>query len=289
MAVWQKGGRFVALALGAAAAQLGFGTAGLGARTGEMTTAAFQAGFRVFDSAQAGEWYAEDAVIGALHAQGVLDQAVVVTKVHPRDYHRVAEAVQETQNLMRGVPIGQVLLHSPMCWPGHCDGNPNWVEADWRDAWRQLEDLYLDGTVQSIGVSNFDAARLGKLLEVARIRPSIVQNHCNPLRQDKETRQLCAQKHIAYSAFSLFGTQWRGVEKNPVLAHPAIQGLATKYNEHATQIVLAWALQSDIIALTKSTSQHHIRSNARWLFSDPFRLEENEMHVLSLLDGTVAL
>jgi diketogulonate reductase-like aldo/keto reductase len=65
--------------------RLGFGTAGLGSRTEASVTAALAAGYRLLDTAQAGEWYREDSVGAALHKSGVRrEQVFVTTKVHPR-------------------------------------------------------------------------------------------------------------------------------------------------------------------------------------------------------------
>lgn len=64
----------------------------------------------------------------------------------------------------------------------------------WQDAWRSLEDLYMEGAVRAIGVSNFSAGLLRELLGMARVVPAAVQNWMDPFHQDRAVRALCAER-----------------------------------------------------------------------------------------------
>ena len=79
--------------------------------------------------------------------------------------------------------IDLFLIHHPSCMSESCEGT-------WRDSWRAMEDVYLDGLasqkpiIRSIGVSNFDLILMHELLHLARVTPAVVQNHHDILAPD---------------------------------------------------------------------------------------------------------
>lgn len=78
----------------------------------------------------------------------------------------------------------------------------------WQEAWRTLEELYAEGKVRAIGVSNFSDHLLRELLAMARVVPAIVQNWMDPFHQDREARSFCAEKG-APMALGLFPDVFR--------------------------------------------------------------------------------
>ena len=161
---------------------LGMGTAGLFDRTAEVVCEGLRRGFRLFDTAQALEWYREEGLGRALRDCGPHEEVLVVTKVHPRSFERAAmrRAVQRSRELIHpdesGRELDVVLLHAPRCWPGHC--SPAEESRSWQEAWRHLEELRAEGAVRHIGVSNFDAELMRELLRLANRRVAVVQNWC---------------------------------------------------------------------------------------------------------------
>jgi len=190
--------------------RVGLGTAGR--MTAATVKVALAAGVRLFDTAQAYEWYDEKAVANALAASGLRrSEYVVVTKVHPRDhgFSRFSQKVLESAHLFGGY-VDVVLQHYPRCWDGLC--GPGWekrVEGDFRDSWKALEEAYANGTAKAIGVSNFDVRDLESLLAGAVIVPHVHQGWMDPFHQDREMRQACADRGIAYMSYSTLGTQHR--------------------------------------------------------------------------------
>ena len=158
-----------------------FGTAGLGAPTQveAAVRSAFRFGFTAVDTAQAIEWYDEEAVarvvreveqrdedaeeiVSTMGAQPPPPHVFVTTKLHPRDhgYESCARRVTESFGLF-GRPIDLFLLHYPACYPGLCEQT-----GTWRESWRALEEAYHSGTVRAIGVSNFALSELEELLRM---------------------------------------------------------------------------------------------------------------------------
>lgn len=183
--------------------RLGFGTAGgaLGGRTEELVCHAMKKGFRLFDTAQAQEWYDEVglgfAVNECWYKKGKdVKDLMIVTKVHPRSYspHRMQDALEQSRINIYGAVVDDeaplpsldvVLLHAPYCWEGHCSEEEK--SHSWQGAWKFLEQAKRDGIVSAIGVrslqnilynltatslthqsisSNFDSSLLMELTEL---------------------------------------------------------------------------------------------------------------------------
>lgn len=187
------------------------------------------------------------------------------------------------------------LLHTTVCWKGHC--TPEQQRYPWLSAWRNLEDIYSQGLVKAIGVSNVNSEQLLNLIHTAKVRVSVVQNWMDPFNQDiqvfnipvlcvllfeytihyvlylvcalLQVRRICEAYDIAYMAFSSFGTQWaarpsanRG-SQNPVLTHPDLIEIAMKYGRSVASVVTSWVIQEGAIIIPKASRREHIEENAR--------------------------
>ncbi|CAM9524849.1 unnamed protein product [Ectocarpus fasciculatus] len=266
--------------------RIGFGTAGLGQATEQAVAMALTSGYRHIDTAQAQEWYREEAVGRALkqatsmktdlspREEGESTSAMsgaallsrehvfVTTKIHPRDFsaERLGATVETSSSNLQGVDL--LLLHAPFCWPGSCPVNP----APWQDAWRALEDLYSKGAVRAIGVSNFSESLLRELLGTATVVPAAVQNWMDPFHQDRTVRALCAEHGIAYIAYSTLGGQWAhrsssSSSPNPVSTDPTLLAIASAHGTSVQTVALSWALQSGAIILPRSSNLDRITGN----------------------------
>ena len=175
---------YVTLRSGARMPRVGFGTAGLGERTGEAVRSALAAGYRLLDSAQAREWYREDLVGEALAATALPREDVfVTTKIHPRHlgYEQTAARVAHSLHELHTDRVDLLLLHYPSCWGDLCGGVA--PAGTWRESWRALEAAKAAGQASALGVSNFDAAQLLELLAWAKEPPDVVQAHSDPFSQ----------------------------------------------------------------------------------------------------------
>lgn len=88
----------------------------------------------------------------------------------------------------------------------------------WQEGWRELEQLYSEGAVRAIGVSNFSQGLLRELLLMATVVPAAVQNWMDPFHQDKAVRALCAE-HGESSRSRNFNIPHsvRALETDPIL------------------------------------------------------------------------
>ena len=261
---------------------VGFGCAGKVPRgpLGE----AFEAGFRLFDTAQAGEWYLEEELGAALNSSGVPRSSVFLTsKLHPRDLgeRRTRDAVQLSLKRLGTDYLDAFLLHYPRCWGSLC-GEGYEPEGTWRDSWRALEALYERGVLRAIGVSNFAPADLSELLGVARVRPHLVQSWMDPLHAERTLRALCLEHDVQFQAYSTLGTQHQ-TALNPVLKHPLLGQIARELGRSAGQVALRWALQNGAAVIPRSRRRARMEAN---LAVFDFSLSEAQMRDIDALDGT---
>lgn len=171
------------LSNGVSMPMVGFGCAGY-VRRGELVHA-LDAGFILFDTAQAHEWYLEEEVGEAIEMAGANRSNLFLTsKLHPRDHgeRSTLAAVPNSLRRLKTTYLDAFLLHYPQCFGNLCSTQP---EGTWRDSWRALEKLYDDGTLRAIGVSNFAPSQLEELLKFARVKPHLVQSWMDPLHQER--------------------------------------------------------------------------------------------------------
>ncbi|KAG8468194.1 hypothetical protein KFE25_013277 [Diacronema lutheri] len=276
----------VTLLTGARMPLVGFGCAGrLGAA---VLREAYAAGYRLFDTAQAAEWYDEGALGEALAgANGVF----VTTKVHPRDFGLAATAASIDRSLaaLRVRSIDLVMLHYPRCWGELCAG-ARAPEGDWRDAWRALEAARVAGKVRALGASNFAPHELDELwahASTAADRPAVVQAFMDPLVQSGALRAWCAERGVVFQAYSTLGTQHAlaAGARNPVLGSAALARIARARGRSVAQVVLRWAVQRGAAVIPRSADADRMRANLR-LFD--FALDDVELAAIDALDGADA-
>jgi len=270
------------LSNGVAIPMVGFGCAGRLQR--HTLGQAIDAGFKLFDTAQAAEWYDEAELGEAIAASNVSRSTLFLTsKLHPRDLGEAATlaAFPRSTNRLRTSQLDAFLLHYPRCFGNLCAS----AAGTWQDSWRALETLYDRGSVRSIGVSNFGTAELTELLQMARVRPHVVQSWMDPLHQERPLRRLCRQHGVLFQAYSTLGTQWagRGVRFNPVLRHPVIGRVASEVGRSAAQVALRWALQHGVAVIPRSSKPPHMSASLQ-LFD--FALTDEQMRAIDDLDGT---
>lgn len=284
--------------------RLGLGTAGLGGNDEEITLTALNFGVRLVDTAQAPEWYNERGVgkgIQKYRNQFLSpknDSVIILTKIHPRSYEKkkMEAAIMESKRLLNGdvnIPIDIVLLHTPYCWSGHCSQEEESIS--WQVGWRNLEYSMQAGNVLSIGVSNFDKNLLKKLLNMADLKVSVIQNWMDPFHQDVEVRKYAAQHNVIYMGYSSFGTQWQGKynDNNPVFSNKLLLLIAEKYATSVSAVVLSWLLQEDVVAIPRASSVDHIKENAapiaNGLDKNNLRvfLQQVDIEAIRSLDGTL--
>jgi diketogulonate reductase-like aldo/keto reductase len=203
---------------------------------------ALAAGYRHIDTAAG---YRNEAGVGAaITASGIAREDIfVTTKLRNGEQGRAQEAFQNSRKALDLDYVDLYLIH----WPVPSQGL--YVQA-----WKEMERLYENKQIRAIGVSNFLAEHLDKLLESAEIVPAVNQIELHPSYQQAELADKCRNLGIAVEAYSPLG---RGADLNG----NAVTTIANAHNATTAQVVLAWHLAAGNIVIPKSSRAERIREN----------------------------
>lgn len=228
---------------------------------------AIKVGFRQLDGAAA---YENEALIGeALKVTGFPREELFLTsklRNARHGYNNVFQEVKQTLENLQTDYLDLYLIHWPVV-KGH---GQNW-QQDNLDTWRAFEELYDQGVLKAIGVSNFSIEHLENLVENSRIQPMVNQLLIHPGVLQTETREYCKKHDIlvqAYSPLSPLGE---------IGAEPAVKNMVEKYNKSVAQILLRFDLQLGVVPLTKSVHSERIKENIA-IFD--FELDDADMTFL---------
>lgn len=263
-----------------------YGTAWKKDDTARLTRLAIDAGFRGIDTANQRCHYFEAGVGEALadaFRAGHLKREVFFLQTkftyvdgqdHRLPYDKDAplttqveqSCVSSLQHL--GVEyLDSYVLHGPSVRNG--------LTADDWETWEAMEGLHRARKARLLGVSNVTIAQLEELYAKASVKPAIVQNRCYASRGwDRSVRIFCNERGILYQGFSL-------LTANPeVLRHPRVREIASRTSKTAPQVVLRFALQLGMIALTGTTSAEHMTED---LSIYDFELDADEVRTIEKL------
>lgn len=255
--------------------QLGFGVFQTSPEeTRDAVTSALNAGYRHIDTAAA---YGNERQVGEAIAASGLDRSdiFVETKVWISDfgYDETLHAFDKSTRKLGLEQIDLLILHQAL--PGEFDKTLG--------AYRALEKLLADGKVRSIGVSNFMAEHLDKLMDTASVVPAINQIELHPFFQQPEVQAADAELGILTQAWSPIGgiTFYRETGHTSALEDPTIGGIATAHGKSPAQVMLRWHLQHGRQVIPKSTKPARIAENID-VFD--FELSGDELSAIDGLD-----
>ena len=222
--------------------------------------AALELGYRHVDTAQA--YGNEESVGRALRESGVpREEVFVTTKFHPRRNDPAAEAEDSLRTL--GVDyVDLYIIH----WPRR--------GATW--AWPGMERAHELGHARSIGVSNFGAAELDQVLDVASSPPVVNQVQFSPFEYRRGLLEACERRGVVLESYSSLGSGRH-------LGSDAVERIAQRLGRTSAQVLLRWCVQRGIPVIPKSTHRERIEENAR-IFD--FELAAEDMAELDALDRT---
>ncbi|RDS86700.1 aldo/keto reductase [Dyella psychrodurans] len=231
---------------------------------------ALEVGFRHIDGA---ELYRTEDAVGeaireALEAGTVTrEELFVATKLWNNNHRpeRVKAAFEASLRRLQLDYLDSYLIHTPFAFkPGDelfpanergeliYDSGVTLIET-----WREMERLVDEGRVRSIGLSDITLETLKEIVEVARIKPAVVQVECHPYLPEWELLEFCQQHGIVFVAFAPLGHTM----EPRVTDDPVIKAIAQRVGKTPTQVALAWAAQRGTAFLTTSTNPAHIREN----------------------------
>ena len=233
---------------------LGFGT--WKAENGEVAyqavLEALKAGYRHIDTAAI--YKNEESVGRAIRDSGIPRQEIFVTTKLWNTNHSYDEARQAFEESMEKLGLDYLDLYL-IHWP---NPKPLRENGEWKtrnaEVWRAMEDLYQEGKIRAIGVSNFLPHHLDTLLETARIIPAVNQVRLAPGVYQEEVVDYCREKGILLEAWGPFG-------QGELFQNEQVKEMATKYGKTVAQLALAWSLQEGFLPLPKSVTPERIASN----------------------------
>ncbi|HEY3686103.1 MAG TPA: aldo/keto reductase [Streptosporangiaceae bacterium] len=258
--------RYVTLNNGVNMPQLGFGVWQVPDDEAYTAVArALDTGYRSVDTAAA--YGNEDGVGRAVRDSGVpRDDLFIATKLWNSDqgWDKTMRACVDSLERLGLEYVDLYLMHWPM------------PERDlYIETWRAMERLHEEGLARAIGVCNFPAAHLDRLVKEARTIPVLNQIELHPYLTQAEMRAVDSGYGIATEAWSPLG-QGKGLLSDPVLAH-----IAETYGRTPAQVVLRWHLQLGNIVIPKSVTPSRIEEN---LDVFGFSLERGDMDAISALN-----
>ncbi len=256
--------QYVTLSNGVNMPQLGYGVYQVTKEECERcVTDALEVGYRAIDTAQS---YFNEAEVGEAIAKSGIDRKEIflTTKVwiEHYGYEDAKKSVLQSMEKLKTDYIDLVLLHQPF--------------ADYYGAYRALEDLYEEGRLRAIGVSNFAPDRLVDLASFARIKPMVNQIETHPLNQQLEAHKWLEKYGVIHEAWAPFGEGRGNMFTNPVL-----KKIGDKYDKTTAQVILRWQLQRGIIVIPKSTHKERMAQN---LDVFDFTLTNEDMQAIAALD-----
>lgn len=154
-------------------------------------------------------------------------------------------------------------------------------ETDFVDTWKRLEELYRRGKVKAIGVSNFNAAQLQRILDSCTIKPMVNQIEAHVYFQNKELIEFCRKNEIQVSAFAPLATPRVCSPEYLLKDNETVQNLAKKHGKTWAQIALRFLTQQGIVVVPAADNEEQLIEN---LDCNSFSLSDEEMRLLSVLD-----
>lgn len=224
---------------------------------------AFGAGYRLVDTAEG--YMNEEAVGAALKKSGLDRGEVFITSkiwISNFGYERTRKAYEAALKRMDVEYLDLVLLHQSL--------------SDYYGAWRALEELYQEGKVRAIGVSNFYPERLADLCMNANVNPMVNQIECHPFFQRGVDLECAERFDVQLEAWAPFAEAGRGIFANEVLA-----AIAERHNKTIAQVILRWNVQRGVVVIPKSVQKERIEENIN-IFD--FSLDSEEMEAIATLD-----
>lgn len=229
---------------------------------------AIKAGYRHIDTAQS--YFNEEEVGNAISKCGIAREELFITTkvwIDNYGYEKAKQSVLKSMKKLKTDYIDLVLLHQPF--------------SDYYGAYHALQDLYEEGKIRAIGVSNFSPDRLADMAAFNKIAPQVNQVETNPLHQQINAQENMVKRGVQMEAWAPFGEGKSNMFKNPVLKE-----IADKYGKSVAQVILRWLMQRNIVALAKSTHTERIKENLE-IFD--FQLSDGDMNKITALDTKSSL
>lgn len=228
---------------------------------------AIQTGYTHIDTAAS--YMNEESVGRGVRQSGVAREKLFITTklwIQSNGYEGTKKTFENSLKRLNMDYVDLYLIHQPY--------------GDVYGEWRAMEELYKQGKMRAIGVSNFQPDRIMDLMIHNKIKPAVNQIEVNPFQQQIETQKFMLDQTVQIEAWAPFAEGRNNIFQNEVLV-----SIAAKHHKSAAQVILRWVIQRGIIALAKSTRKERMVENIS-VFD--FELSAEEMSAISTLDTKIS-
>jgi diketogulonate reductase-like aldo/keto reductase len=228
---------------------------------------AIQAGYRLIDTAAS--YLNEEAVGRAIKSSGVpREELFVTTKLWIQDagYESTKKAFEKSLKRLQLEYLDLYLIHQPF--------------GDVYGSWRAMEELYREGKIKAIGVSNFQPDRIMDLILHNEVVPAVNQIETHPFNQQIETQKFLQANNVQIESWGPFAEG-----KNNIFQNELLISIAGKYQKTVAQVILRWLTQRGVVVIPKSVRRERIVENFN-IFD--FELSSEDMNAIKGLDTKVS-
>lgn len=232
--------------------EIGFGTwkAPTGKVTVEAVKVAIECGYTHIDCAAI---YGNEKEVGLGIKESNVDRKnlFITSKLWNdiRGYQETIDAFNQTLKDLQLDYLDLYLIH----WPRPVKYHDNYIEKN-IESWKAMEDLYKQGKIKAIGVSNFKVHHMEEIMENCKIKPMVNQIEFHPSCLEKEIRDFCKKENIVVTGYS-------PLANGKVFECKELIEFSEKYGVSIAQLCIRYALQHDVIPLVKSVTKERIKAN----------------------------
>lgn len=229
---------------------------------------AIMAGYRLIDTAAS--YLNEEAVGRAIKRSGVpREELFITTKLWVQDtgYESTKKAFAKSLERLQLDYMDLYLIHQPF--------------GDVHGSWRAMEELYNEGKIKAIGVSNFHPDRLIDLIIHNEVAPAVNQVETHVFNQQIDSAKFMVENNVQIESWGPFAEG-----KNDMFQNESLVSIAEKHNKSVAQVILRWLTQRGVVAIPKSVRKERIIENFN-IFD--FDLSHEDMEKIAKLDTKESL
>ncbi|WP_025146807.1 aldo/keto reductase [Pedobacter jeongneungensis] len=224
---------------------------------------AIDTGYRLIDTAAS--YMNEEAVGKAIKNSHIAREELFITTklwIQSEGYAGTKRAFEASLKKLQLDYLDLYLIHQPF--------------GDIYGEWRAIEELYKEGRVRAIGVSNFHPDRLMDLIVHHEVVPAVNQVETHPFHQQLEAQRFLNENKVQIESWGPFAEG-----KNNIFKDELLQAIGTQYNKSVAQVVLRWLIQRGVVAIPKSVRKERMAEN---LDIFDFKLSDEDMNSIKSMD-----
>ncbi|MCS3552406.1 MULTISPECIES: aldo/keto reductase [unclassified Sphingobacterium] len=229
----------------------------------ESVINAIETGYRLIDTAAS---YGNEKAVGEAIKKSAVsrDELFITTKLWIQDtgYEKTKIAFQKSLDRLQLDYLDLYLIHQPY--------------GDIYGSWRAMQELYNEGKIKAIGVSNFHPDRIMDIIVNSGFTPAINQIETHPFHQQIETQKFLQENNVQIESWGPFAEG-----KNNIFHHELLSAIGEKYNKSIAQIILRWLTQRGVVTIPKSIRKERMAENFD-IFD--FELSSQDFDAIASLD-----